>query len=133
MPPSRELIPGAKVLGSAPLAGMILYGRGVLAEYVVVPAENVVLKPERMGWEEAAGLPATGLAAPPVMDLARVKKRERVLVNGASGGIGISVVQMAKQAVGEEGTVVAVCSGRNKGMVKGLGADEVSLLMRSDV
>ena len=49
MSPSRELIPGAKVCGSAPLAGMILYGRGVLAEYVVVPAENVVLKPEGMG------------------------------------------------------------------------------------
>ncbi len=46
---SRELIPGAKVCGSVPLAGMILYGRGVLAEYVVVPAENVVLKPEGMG------------------------------------------------------------------------------------
>jgi len=86
-----------------------------------------------MGWEEAAGLPVVGITALSVMDLARVKKGERVMVNGASGGIGSLVVQMAKQAVGEEGRVVAVCSGRNEGMVKGLGADEVSLLMRSDV
>ena len=112
---------------------MILYGRGVLAEYVVVPAENVVLKPEGMGWEEAAGLPVVGITALSVMDLARVKKGERVLLNGASGGIGSMVVQMAKQAVGEEGRVVAVCSGRNEGMVKGLGANEVSLLMRSEM
>ncbi|KAE9371128.1 NAD(P)-binding protein [Stipitochalara longipes BDJ] len=123
--PSRELIPGAKVCGSAPLSGMILHGRGVLAEYVVVPAENVVLKPEGIGLEEAAGLPIAGFVALSVMDLARVKKGERVLVNGASGGIGSLVVQIAKQAVGEEGRVVAVCSGRNEGMVKGLGADEV--------
>jgi NADPH:quinone reductase-like Zn-dependent oxidoreductase len=131
--PSRELIPGTKVCGSAPLAGMILHGRGVLAEYVIVPAENVVLKPEGMGWEEAAGLPVVGNVALAVMDLARVKKGERVLLNGASGGIGSLVVQIAKQAVGEDGRVVALCSGRNEGMVKGLGADEVSLLMRSQV
>ncbi|KAE8443359.1 hypothetical protein EG329_001917 [Mollisiaceae sp. DMI_Dod_QoI] len=122
---SRELIPGAKVCGSAPLAAMILHGRGVIAEYVVVPAENVVLKPEALGWEEAAGLPVAGMVGLSVMDLGRVKKGERVLVNGASGGIGSVVVQMAKKAVGEEGRVVGICSARNEGMVKGLGADEV--------
>lgn len=126
--PSRELVPGAKVFGSAPLGGMVIYGRGVLAEYVVVPSENVVLKPQNLSFEEAAGLPIAGITAVSVMDLARVKRRERVLVNGASGGIGSLVVQMAKSAVGEEGKVVAVCSGRNEETVKGFGADEVSLL-----
>jgi NADPH:quinone reductase-like Zn-dependent oxidoreductase len=47
---SRELVKGAKVFGSAPLSGMIMYGRGVLAEYVVVPSENVVLKPQNLSF-----------------------------------------------------------------------------------
>lgn len=128
--PSRELIPGAKVFGAAPIVDMILHGRGALAEYVVVPADHVVLKPDGMAWEEAAGLPVAGSVALSVMDVAKVKKGEKVLVNGASGGIGSFVVQMAKQAVGEEGRVIAVCSERNRGLVKGLGADEVRLCIR---
>lgn len=108
------------------MSQLVMGGKGALAEYVVVPAENVVLKPEGVSMEEAAGLPIAGVTALSCMDLARVKKGERVLVNGSSGGIGSLVLQLAKQAAGSEGTVVAVCSGRNLEMVKGLGADEVS-------
>lgn len=127
--PSRGLIPGTKVWGNARILDIILHGRGVLAEYVVVSADRVVLMSEGMKWEQAAGLPVAGSVALSMMDLGTVKRGERVLVNGASGGIGSLVVQMAKRAVGEEGRVVAVCSGRNKGLVEGLGADEVSLYL----
>jgi NADPH:quinone reductase-like Zn-dependent oxidoreductase len=125
VPASRELVQGAKVFGSVPLGGMVLNGRGALAEYVVVPAENLVLMPKGLASEEAAGLPVPGITALSVIDLARVKRGERVLVNGASGGIGCLVVQMAKEAVGDEGRVFAICSGRNEELVGGLGADEV--------
>jgi NADPH:quinone reductase-like Zn-dependent oxidoreductase len=62
------------------------------------------------------------------MGAAQLKPGDRVLINGASGGIGHLVLQMAKDAVGESGRVVAICSGNNLEMVKDLGADEVSAL-----
>jgi NADPH:quinone reductase-like Zn-dependent oxidoreductase len=61
-----------------------------------------------------------------LIEKAQLKSGDAVLVNGASGGIGTLVVQMAKDIVGESGRVVAICSGRNVELVKGLGADEVS-------
>lgn len=61
-----------------------------------------------------------------MIEKAQLKSGDAVLVNGASGGIGTLVVQMAKDIVGESGRVVAICSGRNVELVKGLGADEVS-------
>jgi NADPH:quinone reductase-like Zn-dependent oxidoreductase len=129
VPVSRELVPGTAVFGTVPMSQHLMGGKGALAEYVVVPAENLVLKPGNVRFEEAAGLPVAGVTATSCMDLGRVKRGERVLVNGASGGIGSLVMQMAKDAVGDEGTVVGVCSGRNLEMVKGLGADEVSLFL----
>jgi NADPH:quinone reductase-like Zn-dependent oxidoreductase len=56
---------------------------------------------------------------------AGLKEGDRVLVNGASGGVGSFVVQMCKALVGETGRVVGVCSGGSAEAVKGLGADEV--------
>ena len=128
VPVSRELVPGTAVFGTVPMSQHLMGGKGALAEYVAVPAENLVLKPSNVSFEEAAGLPITGVTATSCMDLAKVKRGERVLVNGASGGIGSLVVQMAKGVVGDEGMVVGVCSGRNLEMVKGLGADEVGLI-----
>ena len=61
-----------------------------------------------------------------MLEKAQLKRGDAVLINGASGGIGTLVVQMAKDTVGESGRVVAICSGRNVELVKGLGADEVS-------
>jgi NADPH:quinone reductase-like Zn-dependent oxidoreductase len=126
VPVSRELLPGTAVFGTVPMGQHLMGGKGALAEYVVVPAEYLALKPQNVKFEEAAGLPVAGITAVSVMDLARVKRGERVLVNGASGGIGSLVVQLARDVVGDEGKVVGVCSGRNLEMVKGLGADEVS-------
>jgi NADPH:quinone reductase-like Zn-dependent oxidoreductase len=133
VPVSRELVPGTAVFGTVPVSQHVMGGKGALAEYVAVPAENLVLKPSNVSFEEAAGLPITGVTATSCMDLAKVKKGERVLVYGASGGIGSLVVQMAKGAVGDEGVVVGVCSGRNLEMVKGLGADEVGLISLFDL
>lgn len=96
-----------------------------MAEYVVVPEDALCLTPDGMKDEEAAGLGVAGCSALAFFDVARVKEGERVLVNGASGGIGSFVVQMARNAVGERGEVVALCSGRNAEAVRSLGASEV--------
>ena len=61
------------------------------------------------------------------MDSAKIQKGDKVLVNGASKGVESIVVQFAKEAVGEAGRVVAICSGGNVEMVKELGADEVCI------
>jgi len=125
VPVSRKLVGGAAVFGSIPIGQLITSGKGALAEYVAVPAENVCLKPDSVPYDQAAGLPIAGISALSVIDLAKLKLGYRVLVNGASGGIGSMVVQLAKATVGEDGKVVAVCSSKNFEMVKGLGADEV--------
>lgn len=125
VPFSRELFPGTAVFGSVPIGEHVSSGKGALAEYVVVPAESVCLKPDNVSFEQAAGLPIAGITALSVLDLAKLKEGYKVLVNGASGGIGCMALQMAKDVVGNSGKVVAVCSGRNLEMVKGLGADEV--------
>jgi NADPH:quinone reductase-like Zn-dependent oxidoreductase len=132
VPFSRALVPGTAVFGSIPIGEHVSSGKGVLAEYVVVPAERVCLKPDNVSFEQAAGLPIAGTTALSVLNLAKLKHGYKVLVNGASGGIGCMAVQMAKDVVGESGKVVAVCSGRNLEMVKGLGADEVILLNSID-
>ena len=100
---------------------------GALAEYVVVKREFMVRKPENMSSAKASGLAGCGWTAVSAGDAARLKKGDKVLVNGASGSVGSMLVQVAKRSVGESGKVVAVCSGRNAGLVMGLGADEVSL------
>jgi D-arabinose 1-dehydrogenase-like Zn-dependent alcohol dehydrogenase len=67
----------------------------------------------------------TGLTALQMAADAKLKRGDRVLVNGASGGVGTMAVQLARDVVGPEGVVVGICSGKNAEMVRGLGADEV--------
>lgn len=90
-------------------------------------SECVVRAPEGKRGEEVAGLGIAGCTALLLVEKAGLKRGDCVLVNGASGGIGHMVVQMVREAVGESGRVVAICSERDgKGnMVRGLGADEV--------
>lgn len=126
VPPTRKLSPGTRVFGCIPLGQHVSKGKGALAEYVVVPAGHLFPTPEGMKNEEAAGLGVAGCSALGFLDVAKIKEGERVLVNGASGGVGSLLVQMVKGAVGESGVVVAICSGRNEELVRGLGADEVS-------
>lgn len=107
--------PGDEVIAQADGGGM--------AEQVVVSADVVVAKPPNATFEEACTLGVAAVTAlQAVRDHGRVGPGDRVLVHGASGGVGTFAVQIAK-VLGAE--VVAVCSTRNVEMVRGLGADEV--------
>ena len=96
--------------------------RGSLAEHVVVPGKAVTRKPESVSFEEAAALPMGALTALEAVRRAAVQPGDRVLVNGASGGVGVSAVQMATT---NGAKVTAVCSARNAELVRSLGAVDV--------
>jgi NADPH:quinone reductase-like Zn-dependent oxidoreductase len=96
---------------------------GAFAEYVRADARTVWPKPAALSYEDAACLPIAGLTAlQSLRDHGRIAPGSRVLINGASGGVGHFAVQIAK-VLGAE--VTGVCSGRNADFVKGLGADRV--------
>lgn len=93
------------------------------AEFVVVAEDLVSLKPENLSFEEAAAIPTAGVAALiGLRDKGELKAGQKVLINGASGGVGTYAVQIAR-AFGAQ--VSGVCSGRNSEMVKSLGAERV--------
>ncbi|KAG4433027.1 hypothetical protein IFR05_011488 [Cadophora sp. M221] len=122
---SRNLKVGSEAFGSIVVGAHIGAGKGVLAEFVVVSAENVCLKPENISFEEAAGLSIAGCTALALVDAAKLEVGMKILINGASGGIGSMTVQMVRSVIGESGKIVAICSKANVELVKGLGADEV--------
>ena len=98
-------------------------GRGTLAEYAIAKESNLAGKPGNLTAEEAAAVPMAGLTAlQGLRDAAKVEPGQRVLVTGASGGVGSFAVQIAK-AMGAE--VTAVCSTRNVDRVRSIGADHV--------
>ncbi|MBO3749678.1 NAD(P)-dependent alcohol dehydrogenase [Streptosporangiaceae bacterium NEAU-GS5] len=103
-----------------------VYGQstGSFAEYVSVPQDKMIrIKPANLTFEQAAAVAVAGTTAlQAVLDKARVKDGDRVLVNGASGGVGTFAVQIAK-ALG--GVVTGVCSTRNVEMAGSIGADHV--------
>ena len=113
------LAPGDEVLGS-------LWGSsqaGTFAQYTVAPASQLVKKPAGLSFEEAAASVMTGLTAMIAMrDAGQVCPGTRVLINGASGGVGTMAVQIAR-SLGAE--VTGVCSARNAELVRSLGADHV--------
>ncbi|MGN9908264.1 NAD(P)-dependent alcohol dehydrogenase [Phytohabitans sp. LJ34] len=96
---------------------------GAFAEYVCVPDGQVEHKPANLTFEQAAAVPMAGCTAlVGLRDVARVTAGQRILINGASGGVGTFAVQIAR-AFGAE--VTAVCSTRNVELVESLGADRV--------
>lgn len=96
---------------------------GACAEVASLRMDEVAAQPEGLSAEEAAGLPLAGLTALQALrDELELRRGQRVLINGASGGVGTLAVQLAR-ALGAE--VVAVCSGRNRALVEGLGAHAV--------
>jgi NADPH:quinone reductase-like Zn-dependent oxidoreductase len=97
-------------------------GRGTLAEYAVAKETNLAIKPANLTSEEAAAIPMAGLTALQALRAAKVEQGQKVLVTGASGGVGSFTVQVAK-AMGAE--VTAVCSTRNVDRVRSIGADYV--------
>jgi NADPH:quinone reductase-like Zn-dependent oxidoreductase len=95
---------------------------GAHAEHAVAGEELLLPKPSRLSFEEAAALPAAALSALQALrDDARLRNGQRVLLNGAGGGIGTFAIQIAR-ATGAR--VTAVASARNQDLVRELGADE---------
>ena len=97
---------------------------GAFAEYLIVPEDKgIALKPDNISHEQAAGVAIAGITAlQAVRDLGQVKAGDKVLVNGASGGVGTFAVQIAKYLGAD---VTGVNSTRNVEMVLGIGADRV--------
>ena len=96
---------------------------GALAEYICVRLSGAIAsKPVDVNFEQAASIPTALVALQGLRDTARVKAGQKVLINGASGGVGTFAVQIAK-AMGAE--VTGVCSTHNVDLVKSLGADRV--------
>lgn len=96
---------------------------GAYAEYAAVSEKVACLKPNNMNYEQAATVPLAALTALQALrDLGQIQRGHRVLINGASGGVGSFGVQIAK-AIGCE--VTAVCSAKNAELVKSLGGDRV--------
>jgi NADPH:quinone reductase-like Zn-dependent oxidoreductase len=103
---------------------------GGFAEYVSFPEHRLGLKPTNLTFEQAAAVPMTALTAlQGLRDRGRIEAGQKVLINGASGGIGTFAVQIAK-AFGAE--VTGVCSTRNVDMVRSIGADHVIDYTRED-
>lgn len=98
-------------------------GMGGYAEYVSVPERYLAMKPTNLSFEQAAAIPMAGITAlQGLRDAGKVQAGQKVLINGASGGVGTFAVQIAK-ALGAE--VTAVCSTGKVEMVRSLGADYV--------
>jgi NADPH:quinone reductase-like Zn-dependent oxidoreductase len=114
----RQFQPGDEVYGD--LSGC---GWGGFAEYAVATAATFATKPANLTFEEAAAVPQASLVAlQGLRDSGRIRAGQRVLINGASGGIGTFAMQIAK-SMGAE--VTGVCSTQSLDLVRSLGADHV--------
>jgi NADPH:quinone reductase-like Zn-dependent oxidoreductase len=104
--------------------------RGAFAEYVRAPEDKLALKPANISFEDAAAVPVAAITAlQGLRDQGRIQPGHKVLVDGASGGVGTFAVQIAK-SFGTE--VTAVCSTRNVDRARSLGADHVIDYTRED-
>ena len=130
----RNRIPGLDVAGTVDQVGkgvsrfasgdeVFGNGRGTLAEFAPAKHDRLIAKPSSLSFEQAAVLTVSGLTAlRAIRDVGRVSSGQSVLINGASGGIGVYAVQIAK-ALGA--TVTGVCGTKNLDLVRWLGADKV--------
>jgi len=106
--------PGDEVFGAC---------RGAFAEYVCAIEDKLALKPANISFEDAAAVPVAALTAlQGLRDKGRIQRGHKVLVDGASGGVGTFAVQIAKSFGAE---VTAVCSTRNVDTARSIGADQV--------
>jgi NADPH:quinone reductase-like Zn-dependent oxidoreductase len=138
----RQPVPGVDLAGTVEAVGAAVthvrpgdevFGGvtgGALAEYVCARGDWVVPKPADLTFEQAAAVPTAAVTAlQGLRDKGRLQPGQRVLVNGASGGVGTFAVQLAK-VFGAE--VTGVCSTRNLDLVRSLGADHVVDYTRED-
>jgi NADPH:quinone reductase-like Zn-dependent oxidoreductase len=111
---ATQFKPGDKVFGEV---------QGGFAEYTCAPEDELALKPVNLSFEQAAAVPMAGTTAlQGLRDMGKIRPGQKVLIQGASGGVGTFAVQIAK-AFGAE--VTAVCSTRNVEQARSLGADHV--------
>ena len=122
---------GAKVTRFRPGDEVFGTGKGALAEYATAKEKTLAPKPASLTWEQAAAIPVAGCTAlVAVRDYGRLRPGQRVLVNGASGGVGTFAVQIAR-VLGAH--VTGVCSTRNLDLVRSIGADVVVDYTAEDV
>src|SRR5205085_9631352 len=106
-------------------AGDEVFGgsRGAFADYVCTRESGLVIRPDKVTFEQAASVPVAGLTAlQSLRDKGQIRAGHNVLINGAAGGVGTFAVQIAK-SIGAN--VTGVCSARNVEMVRSIGADRV--------
>jgi len=137
----KRIVPGVDVAGRVEAVGRNVsqfqpgddvFGgsSGSFAEYVCVSEDGIVLKPDNLTFEQAAAVPIAAFTAlQGLRDKGRIQPGHKVLINGASGGVGTFAVQIAKSFGAE---VTAVCSTRNVDMVRSIGADHVSDYTQED-
>jgi NADPH:quinone reductase-like Zn-dependent oxidoreductase len=112
---AKQFQPGDEVFGAI--------ANGGFAEYASTAEKTLALKPANSSFEQAAAVPVAAFTAlQGLRDKGRIKSGQKVLVNGASGGVGTFAVQIAKSFGAE---VTGVCSTRNLDMVRSIGADQV--------
>ena len=133
-PKPKDYIPGWDAAGIVEAVGeqvtkfkigdeVYSLGSGAFAEFACAPEDRTALKPKNLTFEQAAAVPsAASTALYALRTQGKLKKGQKVLINGASGGVGTFSVQIAKAL---EAEVTGVCSTRNVELVRSLGADHV--------
>jgi NADPH:quinone reductase-like Zn-dependent oxidoreductase len=136
----KNRVPGLDVAGTVAAAGADVtrfqvgdevfgISRGAFAEYAAARQDKLVPKPARLSFEQAAVVAVSGLAAIKGLHAGRIEAGQKVLIIGASGGVGTYAVQLAK-AFGAK--VTGVASTGKVGLVRSIGADEVIDYTRED-
>ena len=119
----EQFQPGDEVFGGD-------LGLGAFAEYVCAPQNRIILKPANITFEQAAAVPSSAVSAlQGLREQGQLQPGQKVLINGASGGVGTFAVQLAKSFGAE---VTAVCSTRNVDTARSIGADHVIDYTRED-
>jgi NADPH:quinone reductase-like Zn-dependent oxidoreductase len=114
----KQFQPGDEVFGD-----IAAWGSGGFGEYVSAPERALALKPANLSFEQAAAVPMAAITAlQGLRDEGQIQPGQKVLINGASGGVGTFAVQIAKSFGAE---VTAVCSTRNLDTARSIGADHV--------